>query len=51
VSSTPDDPAEPSEEVTDPADRPVGVDDFGTTVDEQRTDEPLDARLDRERDS
>ena len=48
TTGTPDDPAEPSEEVTDPADRPVGATDFGTTEDEQRTDEPLDARLARE---
>ena len=46
--STPDDPADPSEEVTDPVERPVGADDFGTTLDEQRSDEPLDGRLARE---
>lgn len=31
-----------------PADRPIAVDDFGTTVDEQIQGEPLDGRLSRE---
>ncbi|WP_344966854.1 DUF5709 domain-containing protein [Streptosporangium fragile] len=31
-----------------PGDRPVGVDEFGTTVDEQIQGESLDSRLDRE---
>jgi len=36
------------EEVAVPAERPVAVNDFGTTLDEERTDEPLDQRLARE---
>lgn len=31
-----------------PGDRPVAVDDYGTTAEEQRQGEPLDGRLDRE---
>lgn len=39
---------DPQEEMAVPAERPVAVNDFGTTADEGRTDEPLDQRLARE---
>jgi hypothetical protein len=39
---------DPQEELSVPAERPVAVTDFGTTADEQRSDEPLDGRLARE---
>jgi hypothetical protein len=53
ASPDPDDDAkrvtgDPQEEIAVPADRPVAVNDFGTTLEEERTDEPLDRRLARE---
>jgi hypothetical protein len=36
------------EEIPVPAERPVGADEYGTTAEEERTDEPLDSRLRRE---
>jgi hypothetical protein len=39
---------DPQEEMPVPAERPVAVNDFGTTAEEERTDEPLDRRLARE---
>ena len=39
---------DPQEEMAVPAERPIAVTDFGTTLDEERTDEPLDQRLARE---
>lgn len=36
------------EEIAVPGERPVAVDDFGTTLEEERAGEPLDARLRRE---
>ncbi|MFG1945825.1 DUF5709 domain-containing protein [Nonomuraea sp. NPDC048826] len=40
--------AEDPQEAPVPGDRPVGVDDFGTTADEQIQGESLDGRLERE---
>ncbi|MGI5267659.1 DUF5709 domain-containing protein [Nonomuraea sp. CA-218870] len=40
--------AEDPQEAPLPADRPIAVDDYGTTVDEQIQGEPLDGRLERE---
>jgi hypothetical protein len=40
--------AEDPQEAPVPGDRPVGVDEFGTTADEQIRGEPLDGRLARE---
>ena len=53
ASPDPDDAAkritgDPQEEIAVPAERPVAVNDFGTTAEEERTDEPLDQRLARE---
>jgi len=39
---------DPQEEMAVPAERPIAVTDYGTTTEEERTDEPLDARLARE---
>jgi hypothetical protein len=39
---------DPQEEIAVPAERPVAVNHFGTTAEEQRGDEPLDSRLARE---
>lgn len=39
---------DPQDDVPVPGDRPVAVDDFGTTAAEQRDGEPLDGRLARE---
>jgi hypothetical protein len=36
------------EEIAVPAERPVAATDYGTTLDEERNDEPLDGRLARE---
>ncbi|MFF5260263.1 DUF5709 domain-containing protein [Actinomadura viridis] len=40
--------SEDPQEATLPGDRPMAVDDHGTTADEMREGEPLDARLRRE---
>lgn len=39
---------DPQDDMPVPGDRPVGVDEFGTTVAEQQEGEPLDLRLSRE---
>ena len=39
---------DPQEEIPVPGERPVAVDDYGTTPDEERANEPLDGRLARE---
>lgn len=39
---------DPQEEMAVPAERPIAVNDFGTTAEEERTNEPLDRRLARE---
>lgn len=39
---------DPQDDVPVPGERPVGVDEFGTTVAEQQEGEPLDLRLSRE---
>ena len=39
---------DPQEEIAVPGDRPIAVDDFGTTAEEERAGEPLDRRLSRE---
>lgn len=40
--------AEDPQKAPVPGDRPVGVDDYGTTPEEERENEPLDGRLNRE---
>lgn len=39
---------DPQEEIAVPAEQPLAVTDYGTTLDEERSDEPLDGRLARE---
>lgn len=39
---------DPQDDMPVPADEPVAVSDYGTTLSEQATDEPLDSRLARE---
>lgn len=39
---------DPQDDMIVPGDRPRGVEEFGTTVEEQREGEPLDLRLSRE---